>query len=478
MTRTASPRRVLVALGAVVLSYGLMQTMLVPAIGALQVQLHTSATAASWAVLSGMLLCSAVVTPLIGRLADRYGTRRVLLISLTVYLAGAVGAAAAPTIGVLIGCRVVQGVSLALLPLSFAIVREAVPHRLVPRGLAITSGLVTGTAGVGLLLGGLVVDHASWRWLFVVGAAIIATALGLTIRYVPDSGRRAPGRLDVPGAALLAAGLGALLLGITQGPTWGWTAVPTLGLFAAAALVLAGFVLVELRVPDPLVDPTLLTRGRLAVAHLGALALGINQFVLYVLLPRLAELPAGLPPDAARLVRYGFGTSVTVAALILLPGTLLTMPASWTAGRLERRLGMVGPLAVGLGLAALGAAAIAARHTARWQVVVCYLVVSLGYGLAMAALPRLVNHASPAHQAGTANGVNTVARTLGGAIGSQVAAAALAANTLGGTVAPADRGFTLGFALAAAAAAAGTVVLPLARSRAAADTVPAVSSGR
>lgn len=467
MSRT-SPHRILVALGAVVLSYGLMQTMLVPAIGDLQVRLHASPAAASWAVLSGLLLCSAVVTPLIGRLADRYGKRRVLLASLGVYLAGALGAIVAPNVGVLIACRVVQGTSLALLPLSFAIVREALPPRLVARGLAVTAGLVTGTAGVGLLVGGLLVDHTSWRWLFVVGSAIIATALALTAAYVPESAHRSPGRLDVPGTVLLGAGLAALLLGITQGPAWGWTAPPTLGLFAAAALTLTGFVLVERRVADPLVDLALLRRRRLAVAHLGALALGINQFVLYVLLPRLAELPAGLPPDVARLVHHGFGTSVTGAALILLPGTLLTMPASWTASWLDRRLGSAGsaaPLAIGLGLAALGAGAIAAWHATAGAVLGWYLVVSIGYGLAMAALPRLVNHASPAHQSGAANGVNTVARTVGGAIGAQLAAATLAADTIPGTAAPADHAFTLGFVLAATIAAAGAVGLPLARHR-------------
>lgn len=138
--RAARPARVLLALVVVVLSYGLMQTMLVPTIGALQRDLHTSTAAASWAVLSSTLLASAVLTPVVGRLGDRFGKRRLLLVRLGVYLVGTVGAVAAPGVGVLIGFRAVQGISLALLPLSYALVRELLPPARVPSGLALAGG--------------------------------------------------------------------------------------------------------------------------------------------------------------------------------------------------------------------------------------------------------------------------------------------------------------------------------------------------
>lgn len=465
MTDHHRPAAALTALSVVVLSYGLMQTMLVPTIGALQHDLHTGPAAASWAVLSAMLLASAVLTPVVGRLADRYGRRRALLWSLVVYLAGTLGAIVAPTIGALIACRAVQGVSLTLLPLSFALTRDALPARRVPFGLALLSGLVTGTAGVGLLLGGLLVDLATWRALFVVGAVIVLAALLLVARYVPDGPGAPAGRLDAAGAALLSAGLVSLLLGITQGPTWGWTSAPVTALVAAAAALLTLFVVVQRRVTDPLVDIHLLTRRPLAVAHLGALALGVNQFILYVLLPRLAELPTGLPPGAARLLHYGFGTTVTGAALMLLPGTLLTLPASWLTGPLERRLGPRAPLAAGLALAAAGALVLAVAHRTFAQVLLFYLISSAGYGFAMAALPRLVNHACPPHHAASANGANTVARTIGGAVGSQIAAAALAGVTIPGTALPADGGFTLALTVAAVVATLGVPVALLARDR-------------
>jgi MFS family permease len=363
---TARPGPVLLALVFVVLSYGLMQTMLVPTVGALQRELRTTAAAASWAVLSATLLASAVLTPVVGRLGDRFGKRRVLRFCLGIYLVGTVGAALAPGVGVLIGFRPVQGISLALLPLSFALVRELLPADRVPFGLALTSGLVGGAAGAGLLMGGVLVDHVSWRWIFVVGAVLIVAAWVLTEAFVPPDSPGSPGRPDLPGVKALTVGLVALLLGITEGPSWGWCSVGVLGLFGLAAVALLGFGVIERRTADPLID------------------LGL-----------LARRPAA--------------------------GGLLL--AVW--------------------------------HGQLGQVVLCYLVASVGYGFAMAALPRLVNQASPVEHSGSANGVNTVARVLGGAIGSQLGAAVLTGAG----------GFGAAFGLAAGVAAVGGVLALFAGAR-------------
>lgn len=447
------PAHVLTAVSAVVVSYGLMQTMLVPTIGVLQRDLNTTTGAASWAALSAMLLASAVITPLAGRLGDRYGKRRILLWMLAVYLAGTLGAIVAPSIGVLIACRAVQGVGLTLLPLSFAVMRDALAPERVHVGIALASGLVTGTAGLGLLVGGLVVDHGSWRWLFVIGAALVITALAMTARWIPEGGERHPGRLDLPGMALMTVGLIAALLAITQGPTWGWRSPSVMGLFGAALVFLVAFGVVESRVAHPLVDPSLITERPLAAAHLGALLLGVNQFAVYVLVPKLAELPATGGP--------GFGLSVTGAALILLPGTLLTVPASWTTPWLERRIGVRGPLVTGLAVAAIGTTLLALAHGTVWQAVLNYAIASAGWGLAMASLPRMVNAACPQAQSGSANGVNTVARTVGGAVGGQLAAALLASNTASLTGLPTSNGFSAAFLVAAGVAAAGAIAVPL-----------------
>jgi MFS family permease len=223
-----------------------------------------------------------------------------------------------------------------------------------------------------------------------------------------------------------------------------------LGLFGTAVVMLAGFVAVERRVTHPVVELALLTKPPLTAAHLGALLLGVNQFAVYVTLPKLAELPTGNP---------GFGLSVTGAALVLVPGTLLTMPASWAAPAIADRFGVRAPLAVGLALAAAGTALLAVAHGSVWHAVLNYSIASVGWGLAMAALPRMVNAACPPAQSGSANGLNTVARTVGGALGGQLAAAMLA------SWAGINTGFTVAFSIAAGVAAMGGLLVPLWRYR-------------
>ena len=149
-------------------SNALMQTLVVPAIGVLARDLDASPTAATW-VLTAFLLASAILAPPLSSLGDRYGKRRPLLVALWVYLVGTVGAMAAPNLGALVGFRAVQGISLAVLPLGFGILREAVPADRVALGLGVTSGVLGAGAGIGLVVGGLIVDHGSWRWLFALG---------------------------------------------------------------------------------------------------------------------------------------------------------------------------------------------------------------------------------------------------------------------------------------------------------------------
>ncbi|RDI61676.1 MFS transporter [Nocardia pseudobrasiliensis] len=417
----SSTRRIgaMVALSFGVLSYGLMQTMLVPALGVLQRALHASTSAATWAVLSAPLLASAVLTPVIGRLGDRYGRRRTLLTVLAVYLIATVIAAAAPNIGVLIAARAAQGISLAILPLAFGSVPRVLPPERVHGGLGLLAGLVSGAAGIALVCGGLIVDHASWRWLFVSGAGLIAVTAALTYAFVPEGRTTRTGGLDPAGTVLLAGGLSGILLALTFGPTAGWLAARTLGTAVLGAASLAGFLALERRLHAPLIDPDLVLHRRVGVAHLAIFALGVVQFLYYVLVPKLVELPrpAG-----------GFAGSVTTAGLVMLPSTLIILPAGALAGHLIRRHGPRLPMAAGLLAAAAGAALLALAHGDLARLAICALPIGLGTALVMAAAPAHLHQVVDQAHGATANGINTVARTVGGALGSQLAAALTATS--------------------------------------------------
>ncbi|MFF4771663.1 MFS transporter [Microtetraspora fusca] len=457
----ASGTPILVAVIVAVVSYGLMQTMLVPTVGVLQHSLNAGPAAVSWAVLSATLLSSAILTPLISRLGDGHGKRRVMLTVLVVYLVATLGGALSWDIGALIAFRAAQGVSLSLLPLAFGIVRESMPAVRVPGALGLTSAVVGGSAGIALLGGGLITDLAGWRWLFVAGAAMIVAALVLVWRNVPESPERTSIRLDWPGMLSLSAGLLMALLGLTQGASWGWGSPTVIVLLVGGPAVLALFLWIESRVPHPLFPPFLLVRRPIAAVHAIAFLIGANQFVFYVLVPRFAQTP----PGSGGLADYGFGMSVTGAALVMLPGTVVMLPANALAARVEARWGRVAAPALGMLTAAAGAVALALAHARVWQFVVFVVVLSVGWGLVMSSLPRLVGGTAPPEHTAGANGVNTVARTVGGAVGSQVAAAVLATMTVPGTEAPAPPGYTASFLIAAGAAMFGAALVPLLRRR-------------
>src|SRR5215210_4425878 len=234
------------------IAFALQQTMIVPALPILQREFNTSPAWAAW-VLTGFLLSASVATPLVGKLGDPYGKERMLVISLSLFLAGSVGAIFAWHIGALIGFRILQGTGAAVFPLSFSIIKDEFPPQKVGTAIGAVSAVFGVGGGLGLSLSGVLIDHLGWRWLFIVGASVVATAVVLVHVFVPESPIKTPSRVDVPGALLLSTGLLSLLVALTEGEHWGWTSLRIVGLFAAALSALVTWALVELRVPEPMV---------------------------------------------------------------------------------------------------------------------------------------------------------------------------------------------------------------------------------
>jgi EmrB/QacA subfamily drug resistance transporter len=459
-----SPSLTLWLMALASLAYALQQTLVVPALPLLGRDLHTSTTWVTW-VFTGFLLSSAVLTPLVGKLGDTYGKKRLMVISLAGFAAGTVLCAVAPSISVLIAGRIVQGVGGAILPLAFGIVRDELPRDRVGVGLGLISAMLGVGAGFGLVASGLILEVTSWPMLFWIGTIPIVVALALVWPLVPESPVRTPSKLDWRGALSLSAGLVALLLALSQGQAWGWLSPLTLGVFAASLATLLLWVWIELRVPQPMVEIGMMRERTVFWTNIAAVLAGFALYGTYLLVPTFVQMPRGLPEALAARVDYGFDASVIAAGLFLLPASIVMLIVGPAGGLVERRLGARAVNLAGLIVLTLGAGVIALLHAERWEIVLAMALVGCGVGTVYAMLAKLIVDAVEPAVTGVAIGMNTVMRTIGGVIGGQIGAALLTSLTIEGTggAVPSEGAFTATFWIAAGAGllgAAGMLMVP------------------
>lgn len=458
MTRPESTQRLTLAgLVTAAMAFALMQTFLIPALPTLQEDLHTSGTWVTWTV-TIYLLTGSVATPLIGRLGDQHGKAKMMVISLAIFLVGSIAAIFAWNVASLIVFRAIQGVGGAVFPLSFAIIRDEFPPERQSVAMGLVSAVLGVGGGVGIVASGLIVDNLSWRWLFVVSAAVVAVALVLVWRYVPESPVKSPSRVDVKGALTLSAALICMLVGLTEGEHLGWGSPTIVGLFSGAVVLFVLWGFVELHVEDPMVDMRMLARRVVLFTNLTAMLSGFALYMTWVILPTFYQLPSGLPDSIAGIADYGFGTSVTVAGLWMLPASLSILVAGPIAGFIGRKHGPRGPLVAGMLLVALGSAGIAMWHAEPWQPATAFILVGVGIGFAFASMPKLIVDAVKPTETGVATGMNTVVRTVGGVVGAQVGAVLLAASAVSGSGGiPSESGFVDAFWIGTAGAVVAAI---------------------
>jgi EmrB/QacA subfamily drug resistance transporter len=440
------------------LAFAVLQSLVAPALPVLAHDLQASTGDISW-VLTAYLLSASVLTPILGRLGDISGKRKVLLVVLAILAAGTLLAAVAPNLPILIVARALQGAAGAILPLSIGIVRDLLPREKVGVTVGLLSAIFGIGAGLGIVAAGPIVDHLSWHWLFWLPLVLIVVALiGVTVG-VPESKVRTPGRLDLVGAAILSVSLVALLLAISKGREWGWGSAETLVLMIVGTVALVVFVLVELRVKEPLIDMRLMAIRGVWATDLVGLTFGFAMFGTFLLIPTLLELPAA--------TGYGFGKSVSEAGLFLLPTTLMMLIFGPLSGLLERKFGPKLPMFLGAVSVTAAFALPAVAHSSLWQLLVSGALTGIGIGLAFAAMSNAIIEAVPATQTGEATSVNSIVRTVGGSIGSAVIAAVIVSDVTPQGI-PTDHAFTTGFWVAtgvSALAVLASLALPSVRRR-------------
>src|SRR3954470_16624401 len=246
-------RLTFVVLCAGVAAFSLLQSMVNPVLPTIEAALDTDQSTVTW-VLTAYLISASIFTPIIGRVGDKVGKERMLVVALGALAVGSLLAAVAGTIGVLIVARVIQGVGGGVLPLTFGIIRDEFPREKVAAAIGMAAALLAVGGGVGLVIAGPLVDALSYHWLFWIPMVMTTIAAIAAAVYVPESPERTPGRINIGTALLLSAWLVALLLAVSQGHVWGWGSARTVGLFVAAAVLLPVWVVAEARSDQPLVD--------------------------------------------------------------------------------------------------------------------------------------------------------------------------------------------------------------------------------
>ena len=468
--RTHHPNLLIAVLCLAGIGVALMQTLIIPVIPELPKLLDTSPANASWAI-TATLLTAAVATPVFGRLGDMYGPKPILIACAVMLTVGSVTAGATNALLPLIIGRGLQGFGMPIIPLGISVLRACVPADRVGSAMGMMSASLGVGGGLGLPLAAAIAERFNWQALFWFSTALGAAAIVLFAVMVPRVPARSADRFDPLGTLLLALGLVALLLPISKGGTWGWTSVTTLGLFGASIVVFALFGFWQLRVRSPIVDLRTTARRPVLTTNIASVGVGFALFAMSLIAPQVLELPAD--------TGYGLGQSMLHTGLWLAPGGLAMMVTAPLAARVAAARGPRFTLIIGCVIIAASYLAGLALLSSPPRMMVLNVLISVGVGFAFSSLPALINAAVPMSETAAANGINSLARSLGTSLSSAVMGAVLTGMTVSfvGRDVPTLTAFRVAMLVAAGAAVvAALLALLIPRPRPGAATEPTASS--
>ncbi len=407
---------------------------------------------AQW-ILTGPLMIGAVLTPLVGRLADGPHRKNVIVVTIGLVALGGVICATVSWFPAFIVGRGMMGAGLGIVPMAISVARDYFPAERARNGIVLLSISTPFGVGAGYPVTGAIAELASYQAAYWFSASVSILAIVLIIRIVPSASPHAPRRLDVSGAVMLGVALVGTLLAISQGRVWGWLSGPTL-LSLGVGLVFGGaWVWWELRVTNPLVELRLARHPLVMSSNIMALLLGVSLQGISSLVNRFIQSP----PE----VGYGMHAGLILTGFILMPSSFGTLASNFTSRWLHIRVGPAIMMPIGVGISGLTALMLAMGRGTAPEIGALMMLNGFGISTAFAAMPALIIQAVPPEETGSATGLNTVLRAIGGSIGSAASIAVLSTSIPAGRELPTDHGYTIAF-LAGAVAGAVAVVVSLA----------------
>lgn len=390
--------------------------MLNVALRDIAVDLGSTQTQQLWIVDSYVLVLAALLLPA-GALGDRYGRRSALLVGTLIFGVASVLAANASSSSALIAWRAIAGVgAAAIMPGTLSTITSVFPAEERARAVGVWAGFAGGGGVLGILGAGALLEHFSWSSVFLVTTALAAIAFFVTLVSVPNTQDPAHANLDPFGSLLSLAGIGALVLGVIEGPERGWTSVPTVSALVVALVALVLFVLWEGRTPRPLLDPRLFAERGFATGTAALAVLFLAMFGFFLILLQFLQLILGY--------------STLKSAVAILPIAVTMLPLSAIAATLSERHGQRNVGTIGLLLSAASFLYVATLQSSSSYLALLPGMLAIGAGVALAMTPatNAIVSSLPLAKQGVASAVNDTAREVGAALGIAVLGSAFNAG--------------------------------------------------
>lgn len=449
----AYANRVMLVLAGIVMVVLYVEGMLTPSLPTIQRDFSVN-TAQVSLIISAYAISGVALSPVIGKLGDILGKRKMLMAVMLVYAAAVSVTGFSPTFDFMVASRTVQGIGLTILPLGMALMREEFPREMVPRAQGILSAMFGIGFAVSLPLGSFVSQNFGWRDTYhsaIPVVLILTIAVFVLIRE--SSYRRPSTKVDYVGAALLGGSLAGIVAALSQGNEWGWMSTLTIGFAATGLLLLIPFTLWELRWmhggKEPIVDPRLLSERNVAVTNAVLTVAGLGMYMaLFALIFRF-EYPT---------ISGGFNQSILQAGLEIVPLAISMMVVAIVASVAVSRVG-VKPLALaGAVLTALGFFLLAEAQTL-FQSLAYETVTGAGIALLNASIINMLVLTVDPKDMGQATAMNNVFRNLGGSVGAPIVGSLLATYVVFGTNLPKLEAFQYAFWIAAAITLVGGIAV-------------------
>lgn len=448
--RNWTPRVVLSLVSLSLLLELLAISYIMVAIALPSIAAHYQTTQSAW-LQTSFLLAGAVMSPLIGKLADTHGKRRLIMACMATAAVGSVLSAVGSTFFVVVAGRALTGMLSPCLFLVYTLIRDVFPRQVVSMAVSIS------VSGMGLVsipapfLTGWLVDSYGFRSIFWFTLACLVVLAVLIWATTPESPVRLRSKIDLAGAALLGAGIAGVLIAISFAPEWGWTAPKTLG-YAGAGLVLFVAWAVSARVArEPLLDLRILANRPVALTTLSSGLCYSVSAVYMILLPFMCMTPAILG------LGYGFGVSAEGFAVFQAPLGAATVIGGFAVGSMVHRVGPRTLMIVGMMIMAVASTATAFSHESKPEVIAFAALCGLGAGMGYAAAPNLLIATVPPALQATAGSVTSVSQNILPAALPVIAFSVLnshIAMEIDGAALYSDEGMTIGFLIAAGVAVA------------------------